>query len=548
MKHLLLFPIYLVFLGVISGQDCYENYRDQGIAAYDDLQFQESINLFEAAKICPDNTIEQVEEVEEWLTRARDGYIDAIIKARDEAQRSEQNALLAQEEANRQATRSEANRLAYLATQELLKNNLVDAMTLAYRALDLVKEDPMPLVEQSFGNTSGRFYATELEGHIAVVDRVSLIEGDGPKILTSSVDGQVKLWNTKGELIGDIASHDGPITALAHSGNGKIIASADQNGQMLLWRESEAPVAIPLTDNSIATALAFAPDGLKFASAHRNGQITIWGTNGNPLKTIDTGTKVIHEIRYDPLGTLLLARGANGKVAVVTNNNSQPVIIDAGSHVYQVFFVPGTRHLLTASSDGKARIWSLQGELIREMTHPGPVYIAKYHSDTGMLATVAIDRKIRLWDTAGLLKHTTTAHSSKITSFSFAGTRPLMASGTSDGNISIWNFEGELVSQFIAHTDMIVKTQFSPGSDLLLTASRDHTVKLWKTDGNLIMTTALFTGPIRNATFSKDGSQFIACSEDHSAAIIRNPIKVFEELQKNPPVVTAEQKAKYGIE
>ena len=93
MKSSLLFLLIILSARSLLSQDCYKNYLEQGINAYDDLLFQEAIDLFEAAKICPDIIVEQGDEVEGWLTKARNGYIAAIVKARDNAIRLEESAI-----------------------------------------------------------------------------------------------------------------------------------------------------------------------------------------------------------------------------------------------------------------------------------------------------------------------------------------------------------------------------------------------------------------------------------------------------------------------
>jgi len=103
--RLLLLLSCLVIPGLIQSQNCYKDYLQRGIQAYEDLDFENALNLFDAAKICPDITEEQIEEVIKWHDLASTGYIDAIKKARDEAIRAQEAAVMAKTEAENQANR-----------------------------------------------------------------------------------------------------------------------------------------------------------------------------------------------------------------------------------------------------------------------------------------------------------------------------------------------------------------------------------------------------------------------------------------------------------
>jgi len=92
------YSILFLFLSLqVSAQDCYNGFRDKGIAAYETLDFEKALNQFRAAKICDDKP--QNDDVDEWITKTQSGYIDAIKQARDEALalRAEAERLLAEE-------------------------------------------------------------------------------------------------------------------------------------------------------------------------------------------------------------------------------------------------------------------------------------------------------------------------------------------------------------------------------------------------------------------------------------------------------------------
>jgi len=83
MRSIIVLFSFIGFANILYAQDCYATFFDQGIEAYDALDFEKAIRQFNAAKICddkPDNN-----EVDEWIVKTQTGYIDAIRAARDEA-------------------------------------------------------------------------------------------------------------------------------------------------------------------------------------------------------------------------------------------------------------------------------------------------------------------------------------------------------------------------------------------------------------------------------------------------------------------------------
>jgi hypothetical protein len=83
MKHIIILLILLNTFQLSFAQDCFQTFFDEGVKAYNALNFERAINQFEAAKICDDAPTG--DKVESWISKAQNGYIDAIKKARDEA-------------------------------------------------------------------------------------------------------------------------------------------------------------------------------------------------------------------------------------------------------------------------------------------------------------------------------------------------------------------------------------------------------------------------------------------------------------------------------
>ncbi|XP_066467319.1 jouberin [Tiliqua scincoides] len=116
--------------------------------------------------------------------------------------------------------------------------------------------------------------------------------------------------------------------------------------------------------------------------------------------------------------------------------------------VYDLCWSKDNRHLLTASSDGTARMWKIEAQATSAMKvfpHPSFVYTAKYHPVAEyIVVTGCYDSVIRVWnakvkETHGQLLQEFDGHRSFINTLCFDAEGLHMFSGDSTGQIIIWN-------------------------------------------------------------------------------------------------------------
>ena len=85
-----------------------------------------------------------------------------------------------------------------------------------------------------------------------------------------------------------------------------------------------------------------------------------------------------------------------------------------------------------------------------------------------------------------------------------------------------------------------------------MTASLDQTAKVWNAaTGEELFTLAGHTGWVLSAAFSPDGQRIITGSFDQTAKVWLMPDALLDvalkRVQRNPPVFTAAEKARYEI-
>ena len=128
-----------------------------------------------------------------------------------------------------------------------------------------------------------------LGGHSAEVTAVAW-SPDGTHILTASIDGTARIWDT---ITGDntlTLTDTDRITAVAWSPDGTHILTASREGTVRIWDATTGDNTQTLTSRIWVTAAAWSPNGTHILTASRSGMAQIWdATTGKQVRFTITG-------------------------------------------------------------------------------------------------------------------------------------------------------------------------------------------------------------------------------------------------------------------
>ncbi len=291
--------------------------------------------------------------------------------------------------------------------------------------------------------------------------------------------------------------------------------------------------------------------------------------------------------REDPQRALLLLQEAQ-RVASVDNLavdnlgetldawSQEPCLLVLRGHqdiVSSVAFSPDGSRVLTASSDGTARLWEAStGKLLATFEgHTASVEAVAFSPDGFRVLTASQDNTARLWEAStGKLLATLQGHTGFVRAavFSPDGSRVLTASN--DDTARLWEvFPGKSLATLQAHpgpvkaatynvttfqvrSNWLEATAFSPDGARVLTGSNDNTARLWEASSGKLLATlqgdtsklvAMLRGRIdwvEAAVFSPDGSRVLTASEDHAARLWEASTgKLLATLQSHTDTVQA---------
>lgn len=359
---------------------------------------------------------------------------------------------------------------------------------------------------------------------------------DARKMLTSSEDGTVKLWNTidgreMRTLIGYPDTYKNNTITAAISPDGKKAISSSRTSTVyeevvILW-DLNTGEKIHIFNN-----LGYYSDKMAFSRDSRRILITVGQSaklfdaeTFQLIRTFSGHTDIIYCCEFSPDGLKLLT-GSGDKNAILWNVSTGGIIHTFKGHTSYIssvaFFADG-RRILTGSGDYSAKIWDANtGKEVKTFKgHTYSVYSTAPSPDGLTIATGSGDKTVRRWDVNTGKEIGCWEDCSSSIAISPDGKYVL----TGKNNEAIlWNIETEQKQKtFRGHSGSVYAVAFSPDGSLILTgggSSVDKLVKLWDANtGKLIRTLTGHTGGISSVDFCPTGTLALSSSFDKTAKI-----------------------------
>ena len=182
------------------------------------------------------------------------------------------------------------------------------------------------------------------------------------------------------------------------------------------------------------------------------------------------------------------------------------------------------QRVISASNDGTAKLWAINGELIATLDgHIKGVKRARFNNQGNKILTVDHDRFIKIWDgfTGEFLQKIDTyqgdifnAAETDITEARFDLGDQRIITAHADGKVKLFDLKGNLIRSFERHLKQVNGMWLSnPDEKQLLTFSNDHTVRLWEVQTGKIIFTWKTNDKVQAAAFSAD-NQYVAAGDD----------------------------------
>jgi WD40 repeat protein len=516
-KHTRFIFLFILCTFTITGlpenaiAQCFQRFRSEGIAAYDTLNFESALNKFKAAQLCDD--LPRRNDIETWIVKAQNGYIDAIQKARMDAESARdiarKNEMLAKE------AKKETEKALELTHREALKAHALSvlfdddptraAKIAGYLYLEDSAEFSLPMLKSYYRDYfyyqgelfAEPFYKILYQRPGLRIISITLPDDQNQLLFLPSGEKDIYTLNIQQEKVRPLSGHGDQALALAVAENGSLIASSSADRSVII-RGTTGEV-ISRIDNFPApvTALQFwqNPEGrIYLVTGTRNGEVQIWHPDGNPLLRSPIRTRQsLH----------LMDLSANGK------------------------------YLATASQGRDIRLWNVdfRKERLRKprtITLESRPHTLLFYPDSDRLLTATYD-KVQVYDPGSRRLSDLVGINWRL-SVMFArlsrDAQSLLV-GFADGTTGVFNAgTGKLLAELGGHRDEVLTGAFIDDDRKVITASSDGTIRQWDLKGKPIAYYKigdLPTGLLPDTTLRKEGLEI----KGNQVAVLKDGYEIF---------------------
>jgi WD40 repeat protein len=108
--------------------------------------------------------------------------------------------------------------------------------------------------------------------------RLLLLSTDGQTILSGGEDGTVRMWNRKGQQIGEpFKGHQGSVMSVVISTDGQTILSGGEDGTVRMWNRKGQQIGEPFKgDQGEVSSVVISTDGQTILSGRTDGAVRMW--------------------------------------------------------------------------------------------------------------------------------------------------------------------------------------------------------------------------------------------------------------------------------
>ena len=251
----------------------------------------------------------------------------------------------------------------------------------------------------------------------------------------------------------------------------------------------------------------------------------------------------INMVSFSPDSRFLVTAGSDGTARVWDRTTDRPVgqPMRSGAAVNEARFSPDGRTVVTASDNGTARVWDprtgrqLGAAMCPDDPHAktcpdpagagSPVATASFSPNGRYIVTGSRQLNVaQLWDA-----HTHRAvgpqlvHQDSVLDAQFSGDSRSLLTSSADDTAAIWSVpSGQKTATLRGHTYVVNDAVFSSDDRYVVTASQDHTARVWDArSGQQLALLAGATSNVLNAFFDPAGRRIVAASADGTARIYR---------------------------
>jgi len=226
-----------------------------------------------------------------------------------------------------------------------------------------------------------------LIGHSDAISHISL-SSDGTQLVSSSTDGTLGVWALfSGSLRQKLRGHSGAVLHARFCLDDLFIVSFSTDSTIIIWDVTTGKQLHRLhSDDSQFTGVSISPDNVFLAACSTDATIRLWtmpfATEVFSMQEAHQGP--IHSVTFSSNGKRLLTTSSDGTMKVWSIDGTLHKILRGHNHVaHSAAFSKDMSSVVSASRDGTIWIWDLSADCIESTAHTGVVIQTVGFSECG---------------------------------------------------------------------------------------------------------------------------------------------------------------------
>jgi|GEM_PF-5527137 len=303
----------------------------------------------------------------------------------------------------------------YLYTTSIAADTSVRIWSLAGR-------EPLPVSEQHQSDVYG-----------------ARVLPDGERLLTWSRDRTARIRNIEAGDPGSVAfAHDAPVQSARLSPGGDVLLTRGNDGQVLVWDKKGEKKGVIRHEAYIYSA-EFSPDGRYILTASADGSARLWDVN-QQLREFKSMTHegLVTKAVFNHAGNRILSTSTDSTARLWALKDMEPLTWDQHEGwVVEAAFSQNDSLAMTRSKAGDVWIWDIPNRSVSRLNgHRDKINQAVFSPDSRYVLTASDDRTAKLWDTQGNIVMDLDGFNSPVTHVDFSGDGYLLAAAA-DGTIVV---------------------------------------------------------------------------------------------------------------